>query len=405
VNFTLTSTSATVPYTGTFSNGLGWIIAYTNAEGIAAANFTADKVATDAATAQAFVSTPATGAASTTAPTGPTGIITSEPNVPASLKVITCLDSLCATPTSYTTPSSKLYIDVLLEDAYGNGISSPFTFALQVGLTTSAGGLSSTTVYITTGSSDTIGSGYVVQYTAPATLGKVTLGAATTQPGITGISASLNVVSPDPRVFVTSALTVNSTSSAIAGYAMPSLAAAPTTFITTFTYSLNGAAAVTVPITATNSSSAAFFSFVAPLVNGANTVKISATDSNGNVGTVTATITVYTGPAVVGNTFVPPTGHLPTQVTVSGFVGVNASFTNTAIGPLTGQVWFELLNSGNQVVQGPTFVQATFTAGNTQSFFFALAPGLASGTYTAKLFVVVGGNAYSASYTASVTVS
>ena len=89
----------------------------------------------------------------------------------------------------------------------------------------------------------------------------------------------------------------------------------------------------------------------------------------------------------------------------SGSLPFGSFFTNTAITSLTGQVWFELLNGGNQVVQGPTFVQATFTAGNTQSFFFALAPGLASGTYTAKLFVVVNGNAYSASYTATVTVS
>jgi len=405
VNFTLTSTSTTVPYTGTFSNGLSWTIAYTNANGVAAANFTADSVALDAATAQAFASEPTTSAPTATLGTGLTGVITTEPNVPASLKVVTCLDSLCVTPTSYTTPSSKLYIDVLLEDAYCNGVDSPFTFALQVSLTTSAGGLSSTTVYVKTGSFDTIGSGYVVQYTAPTALGQVTLGAATTQPGITGISATLTVVSPDPRVFVTSGLTVNSTSTAIAGYAMPSLAASPTTFITQFTYSLNGAASVTVPITGTNSSSAAFFSFIAPLMTGTNTVTISATDSSGNVGTVTESITVYTGPAVVGQTFVVPSGQSPKLVTVSGFTGVNATFMNTGTRTFSGQVWFELLNSNNQVVQGPTFVQSSFTAGNTQTFFFALSPGLASGSYTAKLFVVVAGQAYSASYTAPVTVS
>lgn len=403
VNFTLTSTSLTVPYTGTFSNGLSWIVAYTNVNGVAAANFTADKIVPDAATAQAIVSEPTTSVPRTTVASISTAAITTGPSTASSLKVITCLDSLCVTPISYTTPSSKLYIDVLLQDAYGNSVKSPFTFALQVSLSASAGGLSSTTVYITTGSFDTIGSGYVVQYSAPTTLGTVTLAAGTTQPGFTGISKVLTVVSPDPRVFLTSGLTVNSTTSAIAGYAMPSLAASPTTFVTTFTYSLNGAASVTVPITATNSSSAAFFSFIAPLLNGANTVVISATDSTGYVGTITETITVSVTPAVTLSNSIVIKGS-PIKTTIGAYTGISANYTNdwtTSQHAIVFAVW---KNSASQTV-AVTTSGLTLAVGATGTAFAPLLAPLPSGTYTVNVFVVTTANTpVSATSTITVTV-
>jgi len=254
---------------------------------------------------------------------------------------------------------------------------------------------------------DTFASNYQVQYTAPSTLGTQTLSATTSQSGVATGTKTVHVVSLAPSVYITSpsttALTVNSQT--IAGYGFPSPGAAAGTVVTSFKYSLNGAGNLTRPVTSTNSSGASFFSFSVNLLNGSNTLKVFATDSNGNIGVGTITLVVSHGPAVVGQTFVVPSGQSPKQVTVSGFTGVNATLMNNGTSTFSGQVWFELLNSNNQVVQGPTFVQSSFTAGNTQNFFFALSPGLASGSYTAKLFVVVAGQAYSASYTAPVTVS
>jgi len=419
INFTIASSDPATPYTGAFSNGLSWIVVTTNVHGVADANFTADTTGTtlaagcvpagsdDCATAQSIVSEPITTLTTNTDVSPITGNIQTIAAAGTTLKILTYQDVALAIPTTYTKASGHLYLDIKLQDQYGNSVPWGSAFALQVTLSTTAGGLSATTVYITQGMVDTFASNYQVQYTAPSTLGTQTLSATTSQSGVATGTKTVHVVSLAPSVYITSpsttALTVNSQT--IAGYGFPSPGAAAGTVVTSFKYSLNGAGNLTRPVTSTNSSGASFFSFSVNLLNGSNTLKVFATDSNGNIGVGTITLVVSHGPAVVGQTFVVPSGQSPKLVTVSGFTGVNATFMNTGTRTFSGQVWFELLNSNNQVVQGPTFVQSSFTAGNTQTFFFALSPGLASGSYTAKLFVVVAGQAYSASYTAPVTVS
>ena len=137
-----------------------------------------------------------------------------------------------------------------------------------------------------------------------------------------------------------------------------------------------------------------------PSGNWSVTLTASSFAGNSGSGSVDVTVTVP-----IGQTYIAPTNMPPQVVTVNGFKGVNATFTSNAATTQNAQAWFELFNSANQVVQGPTFVQVSFKAGSTQSFFFAIAPGLASGTYTAKVFVQVAGQAYSATYSVSVAIS
>jgi hypothetical protein len=381
LNFTLTSTSST-PYKGTFANGMSWIVVKTNANGQASVNFTADTVAGHAATAEVLVSTPTSQSPSKTSASASTPPITSSPGAPQKLKLVTS--------NSYVKPGGTLSVNVILQDAYGNSVTSTFNFALQVTLSATAGGFSSTTVYITTGNFDTQASGYTVQYTAPTTLGDVTLSASTTQPGIAPGSKIVHVVSPNPLVFITSPTyaTTTSSSATISGYAIPSPAAAPGTVVVSIKYSLNGAANVTVPITQTNASGASFFSFSISLTSGNNTVKVYATDTNGNTGSASKIITKV--PPVVFANSVQLAGT-PKYKPIAGFNGIAANFTNlwsTSLNVLVFAVW---KNSAGQTV-AVTTGGLTIDPGKTAPAFAPLTSPLPSGTYTVNIFVVTASN-------------
>jgi hypothetical protein len=393
LNFTLTSTSST-PYTGTFANGMSWIVVTTNANGQASVNFTADTVAGHAATAKVLVSTPTSTSPSKTSASASTAPITTSPGAPQKLKLVTSSTPFQPppgpTPTSYVKPGGKLFVNVILQDAYGNSVSNSFNFALQVTLSATAGGFSSTTVYITTGHYDTQGSGYTVQYTAPTTLGDVTLSASTTQPGIGAGSKTVHVVSPNPLVFITSPTsgTTTSSSATVSGYAIPSPAAASGTLVVTIKYSLNGAANVTVPITGTNASGASFFSFSVSLTSGNNTVKVYATDTNGNTGSATKTIAMV--PPVSFANSVQLVGT-PKYTTIGGFNGIAANFTNmwsTSLNLVVFAVW---KNSAGQTV-AVTTGGLTLASGATAQAFAPLTSPLPSGTYTVNIFVVTTSN-------------
>jgi hypothetical protein len=403
VNFTLaTDASSAGTYTGTFANGKSWIVVDTNSQGVAAANFTADTTAGDSADAGATVNTPTTASPSHTNSATPTSGITTVAAAASQLQILTYSSSSLAssTATSYVGPSKHLYLDVTLQDKYGNTVPWNNAFSLQIGITASAGGLSSTTVYITNGMADTHSSGYTVQYTAPATLGSVTLTASTSQSGISSGTDTVHVVSLSPSVSLTpvAKTTLSSNTAIVNATGVPSLASPAGTVVTTFEYSLNGAANLTAGVTATNSSGASFAKFSVTFLNGTNTLKIYATDSNGNVGVGTFTFTVSHAPP--SPTTFTSTGASSTKA--AGFTGVSVTFTNTGAATSV-NVYFVWYNSANQIVSVGAQLNVPFTAGGSGTFFSSFST---PGTYTVQVFVQsTSGNALSTSYSATVTIS
>jgi len=412
MNFTLTAVTTT--YTGTFSNGNSWIVVPTGAGGVASVNFTADKTAADEAAASIIASDPLTNVPSNTAPAAFDGDFTSGESTPTSLLVLAstysgtgnCPEVTAAIATSYVATKGLLCINVLLSDAYGNSVQWTGSFALQITLATSVGSLSSTTVYITSLKGDTFLSGYPVEYTAPAAVGSATITASTTQPGISSGKDALSVVTINPLVSCVSKALVPCTTTfsstgtytaTINGTAIPSPASAAGVSIVSFTYSLNGAAQVSAPLTAANSTGAGFTSFSVTLNQGSNTVKIYATDSAGNTGSATFTFTVTT--AVVSPTTFTSTGAA--QGTSAGFTGDTVTFTNTA-GARSVNIFFVWYNSANQIVNIGAQLNVNFAASGSQTFFSAFT---APGTYTVQAFVRdTSNNAASTSYSATVTI-
>jgi hypothetical protein len=402
INFSLTSAVSGVAYTGTFSNGLSWIVAHTatvsGVVGVASVNFTADTTATDAATAQAVFNDPQTSNPANTLTSGTTGVVTSIPAAPTNLKILTFSDTAITNPSSYAKEGGYLYLNILLEDEYGNSVTWNSAFALQINLATSAGGLSATTIYITSSQKDTYHSGYQVQFTAPKVLGTVTLSATTTQPSISAGTATVHVVGLAPLVSLTppAVTKVSKATIDVNITAIPSPAEPVGTVVVSFMYSLSGAANVTAPVTSTNSSGASFTSFSVTLSSGANTLKVYATDSNGYVGVSTF---IFTYSLIVSATTFTSTGAA--QATSAGFTGDKVTFTNTG-GANTVNVYFVWYNSADQIVSIGAQLNVSFTAGGSQTFFNAYS---APGTYTVQTFVRdTSNNALSASYPATVTI-
>ena len=400
VNFTLTA--ITTSYTGTFSNGLSWIVVDSNSNGIATANFTSDTTLGDIATAAITVPEPTTAVPTTTATSvPPTGTIGTGYGTPAELIIGTYFDSALMEPSSYTSPVGTLYVDVSLADAYGNVVSNPTSSAYQVTLAVATGSLSATTTYIEPSESGTFPD-FVITYTAPSTIGTVTLSASTTAYGIKATSELISVVSIDPVVSLTPPVTTSFASTGtytatINATALPSLAAVPGTAIVEFQYSLNGGAKVVAPITSTNSTAAAFTYFTVILSQGSNTVTVSATDSAGNTGSATFTFTVS---AIVVSqiTFTTPGAA---QVVSAGVTGDEVNFTNTGLAN-TVNVYFVWYNSANQIVSWSAQLNVAFATGQKETFFNAYS---ASGTYTVQAFVRSTTNsALSQSYAATVTI-
>jgi len=406
VNFSLIADPVT-GYTGTFSNGLSWMVVTTGTTGIATANFTADTLLGDDATVQAIVSEPTTASPSNTVSSLHTISFVTGVAPPAGLLVqLYKSTGPLAGLTTYTSPGAHLYVDVKLQDAYSNPVSWNHAFALGITLSASTGsGLSITQIAITSGQGDTTGSGYTVQYTAPSTLGTATVTATTTQPGVATGQGTMHVVSLSPSVFITapnnpSSLSTNSQT--VKGYAVPSLAAASGTAVVTFQYSLNGAANVTTGVTGTNSSGASFFSFPVTFINGTNTLKVFATDSNSLVGVSTGTFVVTHAPPVgfAGSQVVQGT---PTKVTIGGYTGINATYKNTWTSAENEIVFAVWKNSAGQTVAVSTG-GLNLAAGATGTAFLPLSAPLASGSYTVSVFVITVGNAPDSSAT-SINVS
>jgi hypothetical protein len=386
---------AVIPVSSTFSGSPMYGTAYTNSTGWATFQVT-DTVAGDEMHFVVNASAP-----TTSNPSYMLGNVTSSNNYaewiagpPASLVVMPA--------SNYVSPGGSDAITVSFADAYGNPVTAPSGTTYQIQVSASTGSLSASTIYIQAG-----GTSASTTYYAPNVTGTATITATTTTPGIAPGSATIEIVSKLPGVYITSpanGATVKNATQTISGYAMPSPAAPSGTAIVSIKYSLNGAANVTAPITSTNSSGAAFFSFPVKLSSGKNTIVVYATDSQGNVGSSSITLTLYVPPPVSFANSVNATSQ-PALATVSGFSGISINYTNLWNSTQSVFVFAVWKNAAGQTVGVFTSSISSFQPGTSATAFIP-ETGLAPGTYKVSVFVVTTtGRPVSVSISTTVTIS
>jgi len=396
---------AVIPVSSTFSGSPMYGTAYTNSTGWATFQVT-DTVAGDEMYFVVNASAPTTSNPSNMLPNAYSKwwgeYATWVAGPPASLVVMPA--------SNYVSPGGSDVITVSFADAYGNPVSTlPANTTYQIQISASTGSLSASTLYIETGASGTTVSTATTYY-APNVTGTATITATTTAPGIAPGSATIEIVSKLPSVYITSpanGATVKNATQTISGYAMPSPAAPSGTAIVSIKYSLNGAANVTAPITSTNSSGAAFFSFPVKLSSGNNTIVVYATDSQGNVGSSSITLTLYVPPPpppVSFATSVNATSQ-PVPATVSGISGISINYTNLWNSTQSVFVFAVWKNAANQTVYVSDDTISSFQPGTIATAFLS-ETGLAPGTYKVSIFVVTTtGRPVSVSISTTVTIS
>ena len=375
VNFTITpSTVSASPMTG---------IAYTNKSGYAVFTFS-DTVAGDQFSVEDYLFQPLTSnPAHNESLSAPSPTVTIIAGPPAALVV-----TAPSLTNNYISPLGSTLINVSLADQYGNPTTNTLGAAIQIQLSTSAGSLSASTVYILQNKPDTYSSGYLVYFTAPNATGPVTITATSVQPGISPGKLKLYVVTKYPMLGVISPANgsvVTTQNITVKAWAAPSPAAPSGTFIAKFMYSLNGAKNVTVGITSTNSSGYDFYSFTVTLKSGLNTIKLYATDSQGLTSEYTVTYTLSTVPPTPAQTIIFPTSAPPMQTKVAGINVINVTMYNNVSTTLTAIPIVVLSNStfSWSVVGNPTPIAPGQTVVSLVSV-----QNIPAGTYTAKIFIV-----------------
>jgi len=375
VNFTITpSTVSASPMTG---------IAYTNKSGYAVFTFS-DTVAGDQFSVEDYLFQPLTSnPAHNESFSNPSPTVTIIAGPPAALVV-----TAPSLTNNYISPLGSTLINVSLADQYGNPTTNTLGAAIQIQLSTSAGSLSASTVYILQNKPDTYSSGYLVYFTAPNATGPVTITATSVQPGISPGKLELYVVTKYPMLGVISPANgsvVTTQNITVKAWAAPSPAAPSGTFIAKFMYSLNGAKNVTVGITSTNSSGYDFFNFKVTLSSGKNTLKLYAVDSQGLTSEYTVTYTLSTVPPTPAQTIIFPTSAPPMQTKVAGINVINVTMYNNVSTTLTAIPIVVLSNStfSWSVVGNPTPIAPGQTVVSLVSV-----QNIPAGTYTAKIFIV-----------------
>jgi len=302
------------------------------------------------------------------------------------------------TPKSSVAKGGKLYIAVQLSDAYGNPSPNNLGVSLQISLTATAGGLSTTTAMISTGATNTWEStpAYYIVYTAPATAGTVTI-TATTPQGLTAGSATITVLALEPTVVITQPAadtTINTDTDTatvtIAGYATVSPGQPTGTAITEFKYSLNGAANVTVPI-ASVTEGKYNFQFTLTLQAGTiNTITVYTKDSQGYEGSATRKITVTKQmqpvfPAEIKTpTLVDTTGRTVTAPRAGAIVAIASPIVNKLNTPQPTLYIVQVKDSTGAIVSF-NFVSGTIPPNTELTFAIGWRPA-APGTYTIEVF-------------------
>ena len=178
---------------------------------------------------------------------------------------------------------TTVYVNVFITDAYGNYATNPGPNQIQVSLTPSAGVLSATTVYITSGAADTKTIIGAIAWTLPPTFAKgITLTASGVLSGhTTSGKATVNTVSAVPTFAVTSPAPVSgviyssSTAVVFLGQANASIGYPTTVQITSVGYKIGSNPWQTAPIVAGN---AITWSIAAVFSAGLNTIMFNATD-------------------------------------------------------------------------------------------------------------------------------
>lgn len=284
----------------------------------AKATFTIDPTLSAAVSFKAQVAAPITGTSSNKlALSSATGTFTTTVGAAAKFVVKTYFDSGRSVSTTKTVAGQSDYIDVFLDDYWGNNVAAGGQLQIALAVSPSSSGtLSATSVYIQTGKVDTFNSfgtiTFAVASTAP--LGAISISATGFYPSTPG---TLTVVSANPTVTVNSPSgTVGHTVySNVAGVGFTGTAAvsagvytSPATTISSVSYTIDGGSAAS----ATGTTS---WSFGTSLSNGLHTIGIYSKDSNGAVSATNSTLVL-----------VDPTAPTIT-VTSSSSIGVGSPVT------------------------------------------------------------------------------
>jgi hypothetical protein len=372
-------------------------IAYTDSTGECEIKFYVSTKAGNCSTVDVDVSKPITGT--------PTNVLTDTSDLvctiaadPACLVVKTYEDIATTVKKSVTKPNGKLYLCVSLIDAYGNVAVNTFSADIQVNLSVDLGSLSVTTTYIWIWDSSTM---WDIIYTAPSTTGVATITASSPQAGLCSDSVQVTIAGPEPVVVIEdpsadkTIQALATTTVTIAGYAEVSPAQPAGTTIVFFTYSLNGAANVSVPIVSTDPER---FNFTVDLtVNATHTIIVYAEDSAGKIGLATRVITVEMGepipeyPAVISNAkTLSGDGVEKTSFSLGETLLVNAKVTNDGTTSQTMLIVAQVKDPDGRAL-APSYITITLAAGQSiepKLGFILPVSGYRTGTWTAKVMVL-----------------
>jgi len=379
-----------------FGNGLTYITEYTNGNGLASALFTLDTVATPTASHAFFhdnVTRPTDSplASSITFPTDtlanstePAAVVTI-PNTPATFTVLTYYDSTLATPATHAATGATLYVDVTISDIYGNVAINDEATAIQVNLASTAGTLSATVVYIDHNAADTASSFGPITWTMPSSIGSASLTASGVLEGkpITSAPKTIGVVSPLPTLAIISptpesgviysasnSVVFTGEANASIGYATSGLLEVK---ISSVTYSIDGGAVQTAPITAGNQIT---FSVAATMAAGLHTIYFNATDTKSNV----ATSSTY---SVLVDVVDPTVAFTTKAGAVINYTNSVTATITVAEGDLNASSVVATLN-GTALASSQVVITGTNKLGSSVTYTVTLS-GLAAGTDTLGL--------------------
>ncbi|MDG6904779.1 MAG: hypothetical protein JRN20_03220 [Nitrososphaerota archaeon] len=404
INFA--NTTATV---GRFSNGLASINTTTTVTSggveVAAVTFTPSTVAGASVIITGKDALPGTNGifAYNTAAVTPVTLTTSGGSI-SKLVVLTSLSPYVAnagSPTATTvTTKGSLYVAIMTADAYGNPSAVSANTQIQL---SSTGGLSATLLEIANTYKDTVNSTLALSWPSglstsiftPTTGSSFTITATATVNGVplTG-TTTISVVSATPLLTASGPSTLTTgVPSTISGTANASTGLASNQ-ITTITYSVNGGSAVSVGFTPAANVA---FSFTV-LLTKASAINITVTDSHSN----TNFYIVNVPPIPATQSFTYPAA--PVQTTLSSYKAIAVNVSNAQPTKLTAVVFVSLTNSAGQTAGIFTSTVNSLAPG-TSTIAYVVLNGLASGTYTATIFVLsTSGVPLSQTTTVSVTI-
>lgn len=388
-------TFSLVSYSEGYAGRLSTTTVKTDADGVAKVVLTVDPKA------GAYTKVRATVAKPTTAdPTNKFSVdsaqITTTAGAPAKLLVKTYEDPTAQTVKSAVAKGGKLYVVVLLADAYNNPTKNNLGVDVQVSLSATAGGLSSTAALIKDKNATTLESGYTILFTAPTVYTTVTI-TATTPQGFAAASTTVSVVPAEPTLVITQPeadTTVDTTTDTatvyIAGYAKVSPAQKTGIAIREIKYSLNGAANETVGIISVVEGRFNFNFSLTLEAGKIHTITVYAKDDTGLESAATRKITVTKQmrpvfPAEIKTpTLVDTAGRTVTAPRVGAIVAIASPIVNKLNTPQPTLYIVQVKDSTGAIVSF-NFVSGTIPPNTELTFAIGWRP-TEPGTYTIEVF-------------------